>query len=39
MYMLLRGVLLSVRTVEGTLGTGGGALVAGVARDTHDCEL
>lgn len=25
--------------VVGTLGTGGGALVTGVARDTHDCEF
>lgn len=28
-----------VRTVVGALGTGGGALVAGVTRDTHDCEF
>jgi hypothetical protein len=26
-----------LRTVVGTLGAGGGALVTGVARDTHDC--
>ena len=26
-----------LRTVVGALGTGGGALVAGVTRDTHDC--
>lgn len=28
-----------VRTVVGALGTRGGALVAGVTRDTHDCEF
>lgn len=28
---------LFVRTVVGALGTGRGALVAGVTRDTHDC--
>lgn len=28
-----------VRTVVGALGTGGGALVARVTRDTHDCEF
>lgn len=27
------------RTVEGALGAGGGPLVAGVARDTHDCGV
>lgn len=27
------------RTVVGALGTGGGTLVARVARDTHDCGL
>jgi hypothetical protein len=26
-----------LRTVVGTLGTGGGALVSRVTRDTHDC--
>lgn len=35
-YILSRG---SLRTVVGALGTGGGALVTGVARDTHDCEF
>ena len=29
----------SGRTVVGALGTGGGTLVAGVARDTHDCRF
>lgn len=30
---------LWLRTVVGTLGTGSGALVTGVARNTHDCEF
>lgn len=30
---------VSLRTVVGALGTGRGALVAGVTRDTHDCEF
>jgi hypothetical protein len=29
---------LLLRTVMGTLGSGSGALVPGVARDTHDCD-
>ena len=33
------GLSRLLRTVVCALGTGGGALVAGVARDTHDCEL
>ena len=28
-----------LRTVVGALGAGSGALVAGVTRDTHDCEF
>ena len=31
------GIFYSGRTVVGALGTGGGALVARVTRDTHDC--
>ena len=30
---------LYIRTVVGSLGARGGALVARVARDTHDCEF
>lgn len=28
-----------LRTVVGALGTSSGALVAGITRDTHDCEF
>ena len=39
-YALLYGFFSRCwrRTVVGALGTGGGALVAGITRDTHDCE-
>ena len=36
-FFSCRYMYRSRRTVVGALGTGGGALVARVTRDTHDC--